>query len=302
MAANIIPFDARERMLIKVRSYISALDRLMNEPDQAIALFIQALKVADEELRLKIVLMLGTLARPQVIWPLYGLMRDDQQSESIRQAAAIQLSVVGGMMADNEALVDQLLVDLGHKDPFVRANAAFALGWEGNQRAVRTLAELLHDPDVEVQQAAVNALSNVKDESLFQILTERLAHGSHDQQRTILYNLYRFASRQKDVVEIYIRYMRHPEGDLRYDALAVFDAVAEPGDHLPVYGNCLQDCEARIRELALVRLGSVDPLSLSLSGLQPLVRSLAQDRQPQVRRAAIKLLRHMEPMPMSDHL
>lgn len=299
MAADIIPFNVQERLLIKVRGYVAALDRLMNEADQAIPLFVKALKVADEELRLKIVLMLGTLARPQVIWPLYGLMRDVQENESIRQAAAIQLSVVGGLVADNEALVDQLLVDLGHQDPFVRANAAFALGWEGNQRAVRTLVELLHDPDVEVQQAVVNALSNVKDESLFQLLIERLAHGSHDQQRTILYNLYRFSSRKKEVVEIYLRYLRHPDGDLRYDALAVFDAVADPRDHLQAYGNCLQDREARIRELALVRLGRVD--ALALAGLQPLVRSLVQDPQPQVRQAAIKLLRHMEPMPMTGH-
>jgi len=297
MAAHIIPFNAEERLLTKVRGYISALDRLMGEADQAIDLFVRALKVADEELRLKIVLMLGTLARPQVIWPLYGLMRDGQESESIRQAAAIQLSVVGGMVEGSEALVEQLLADLGHADPMVRANAAFAMGWEGNRRAVEPLAELLHDPDAEVQQAAVNALSNLQDERLFQILTERLAHGSQDQQRTILYNLYRFASRQKEIVDIYILYLQHPQGDLRYDALAVFDVVADTRDHLDVYAKCLQDSEARIRELALVRLGMVD--AQALAGLKPQVRSLLKDPLPQVRQAAIKLLRHMEPLPIS---
>ncbi len=290
---KIIQFNAQERLLAKVRRYITAVDKLIDEADQAIALFNQAIKIADNETKLKIVLMLGTLACPQVVAPLFNLMHDTNQSESIRHAAAVQLSIVGGIVKNSESLVDQLIVDLNDPDPLKRANAAFALGWEGNLRAVAPLVEALYDNEQEVQQAAVNALSNLRDERVFKLLARRLDHGSKDQQRSILYNLWRFPSQRQEVVHIYSRYLQHPDADLRFDALAGLDAAGDPVEVLPLYQHCFQDPEARIRELALVRLAALD--QRYLKEIASMVRPLVQDPVPTVRQAAIKLLHHICP-------
>ena len=294
MTDPIIPFKQQDRLLAKARAYVLSADEMLQDPDEAIGLLFKAVKLADEDLKLKIVLMLGALARPQVVWPLYKLMHDTDESESVRQAAAIQLSVVGSMLPDCKDLVAQLKADLCHSDPFVRANAAFALGWEGNESAVFALVECLYtDEDPEVQQTAVNALGNLGDARLFALLAERLAHGTKEQKRTILYNLHRFSSRRREVIEIYCRYMRDSDPDLRYDALAVFNSLGDPARYLSQYQERLEDPEARIRCLALA--GLLKTAAIHLKPVENRVRRLLHDPDPGVRCAAIKVCHRMAP-------
>jgi hypothetical protein len=281
MTYKIIQFDVHDRLLAKARAYISSPDELMHAPDQAIDLLFKAFKVADEELKLKIVLMLGTLARPQVIWPLYQLMHNQRESDSIRHAAAIQVSVIGEMLENPAPLIKKLKADLRSKEPFVRATAAFALGWEGNRQAVFALIERLYDDDPEVQQAAVNALSNLNDERLFDLLVERLQNGTREQKRSILYNLYRFSTRKKEVIKIYQTYILGEDTDLAYDALAIFDAVADPISNLRLYGCCLKSSDHRIRELTLTRLLSIRSSRMKI--LESEIKPLVEDPDPRVR-------------------
>lgn len=297
MDHNVIPFDAQNRLLKKAQSYLDDVELLDREGDQAIAVLIKALNIADDDLKLRIVLLLGTLASPQTVWPLYGLMRNINQSDTIRHAAAVQLSVMGGTLENTRQLVSQLIADLHHTDPFVRANAAFAMGWEGNLPAYSPLIRALNDTDAEVQQAAVNALSNLRDDSVFQSLADQLQQGPKEQQRSILYNLWRFPSRKQQTIGIYTRFLQHTDADLRYDALALLDAVGEPQAHLSHYLQCLKDPEAKIRELALVRLVSID--KGLLNKLAPHVRILAHDPAPKPRQAAIRLLHHICPTPVA---
>jgi HEAT repeat protein len=287
---KVIPFNVQGRVLSKARDYLNAMDQLIQDGGRAITLLIKALDVAENDLKLKIVLMLGTMADPQVVGPLYNLMTNSRQNDSLRHAAAVQLSLVGGMLPADEtdALVDNLIADLMHDDPMMRANAAFALGWEGNQRAVPHLVEAMCDADIEVQQAAVSALSNIRDERLFSYLADRLLRGSKEQKRCILYHLGCFTSKQKEVVQICTHYLSNMDADLRYDALVVLDAVSERNKPLHLYLHCLKDTDVRIREQALVYLVALD--SRYLKGTETCVRPLLKDPSPNIRQAAIRLL------------
>ena len=292
MTDNIIPFDGRERLLAKVRTYLSGLDDLIRDGDQGVELLLKAFQVAEEDLKVKIVIMLGTVAGSQVVWSLLDIMRDRSQSDNIRQAAGIQISVIGATFKEKDRLVQQLLQDLEDDTPFVRANAAFALGWEGNYMVAPELIDCLADDDIEVQQAAVNALSNLRDESLFVMLAQRLQKGSKEQQRSILYNLGHFPSKKGHAAQICRTYIHHNDPDLRYDALVVLHNVSEPKELLPVYEHCLDDADARIRELALIRLQTI--ARTRLKKLLPKVCTLIKDPHPRVRQSAIRLAHHIE--------
>ena len=293
MSETIIQFNNQERLLIKVKGYLHAMDKLIQDGDQAIDLLIKALDVADDETKLKIVLMLGSMASDQAVWPLYRLMTDLNQHDTIRHAAASQLSLVGAVIKNDDALVDNLVADLGYHHAAVRAAAAFALGWEGNQRAVAPLVDALYDVDPEVQQAAVGALANIGDERLFEVLTKTMQRSGKEQQRCILYHLSCFKSRHREVVEICAHYLDQSDADLRYDALVVLDSVSGAQKPLHLYLRCLEDSDLRIREQALIYLARADKGLLRRKNLDLCVLPLVQDDSPGVRQAAIRLLNHI---------
>ena len=293
MAETVIQFNGHERLLTKVKNYLHAMDKLIQDGDQALGLLIKALDVADDETKLRIVLLLGSIASDQSVWPLYRLMTDLNQHDTIRHAAASQLSMVGGVVRDVDALVDNLIADLAYHHAAVRAAAAFALGWEGNQRAVPPLVDALCDPDPEVQQAAVGALANIGDERLFDTLAKAMQRSSKEQQRCILYHLSCFKSRHQEVVEICGGYLNQSDADLRYDALVVLDSVCGTQKPLHLYLQCLEDDDLRIREQALLYLAGADRSHLRRKNMDLCVLPLAQDRSPNVRQAAIRLLNHI---------
>lgn len=293
MREKIIPFNAKDRTLAKARSYLSALDTMIEDGGRAIDLLINALAVAENDLKLKIVLMLGTMADARVIWPLHGIMIDHDQNENLCHAAAVQLSLVGGMVScdDADALAKRLIADLENSDPFHRANAAFALGWEGNQQAVPQLVDLLCDSDIEVQQAAVSALSNIRDENLFIFLTRRLKRASKEQQRCILYHLGCFSSKHQEVIKICAHYLTCPDADLRYDALVMLDAVSGTQKPLGLYLKCLKDSDVRIREQSLNYLMGID--NQRLKGLEGHIQPLLKDPSASIRQAVVRVLHHI---------
>jgi HEAT repeat protein len=292
MTDNIIPFDSRERHLLKARSYLSALDDLIRDGDQGIDVLLKAFDCADDDLKVKIVIMLGTIARPKIVRSLLQIMRNPQLGESIRQAAAIQISVAGALLDDTDDLVAELRGDLDDQAPFARANAAFALGWEGNMTAAPDLIDCLSDEDMEVQQAAVNALSNLRDDSLFTLLAQRLQKGGKEQQRSILYNLGHFPSRHGEAARICRSYLYHSDADLRYDALVVLYSFSEPFQDLALYEHCLDDPDVRIRELALMRLQKIE--RKLLKPLMSKIRAMVNDPRARICQAATRLTHYID--------
>ncbi len=289
--SNVIDFEPRERLFEKVRSYIESVELFLEERDKAVPLLLKALKYADQELKHKIILLLGSFAKQEVAWPLYRMLVDPNESEEVRNDASVQLSVIAPFLKDPEPLTDRLLEDIRSPDLELRLYAAFALGWEGNARAAIPLIELLYDSDIRIQQTAVNALSNLRDDRILSLMLERLEHGPLEQKRCILLNLWRFYSKRDKVVSIYLKYLNHEETDLRFDALVLFSLVTETSEHIPVYRKCLRDKDHRIRALSLKQLSEVS--SEDLLGLKEEIQQMLSDPDMEVKKGAMKILKRL---------
>lgn len=286
---KIINFEPQERLLEKAQKYIDDVALFLDDKQNAVPLLLRALKLADRRLKHKILLMLGGFAKREIAWPLYRMMTDPGEDEDVRHDASIQLSVTLPFLKDSQKLIDRLLDDLKSSDPEIRVNAAFALGWEGNSQAAIPLIELLYDPDIQVQQTAVNALSNLRDDRILNLLLERLEHGPREQKRTILFNLWRFYSKREEVTAVYLKYLEHEDVGLRFDALVLLGSVIETRDHIHVYRKCLKDKEPRIRELALKNLAELE--AADLAGLETEIRNLVSDPEMKVKQAAVRVLK-----------
>ena len=286
---RVIKFDSKERILKKARSYVESVETFFDESEQAIPLLLKAMKLADRDFKREIMLLLGSFAKDAVVWPLYDLMTDPSESEEIRHDAAIQLSVIGPLLKNSQQLVDRLLQEIGSTDAQRRLHATFAIGWEGNFQAATSLIERLFDSDSEVQQTAVNALCNLRDDRILDLLVDRLNHGPFEQKRIILFNLWRFYSKREKVTQVCIKCLEHEDPELRFDALVCLGPITEVRNHVDVYRKCLKDKDSRIRELALKRLAE-EPTESVLESLRAEIKTLLDDPDMKVKRAAVKIL------------
>jgi HEAT repeat protein len=287
---RIIEFEPRERLLEKAKKYIESVESLLDDGDQAISFLLRAMKHADRKLKREIMLVLGNFAKEVVVWPLYDMMTDPSEIEEVRHDAAIQLSVIGPLLKDPQPLVERLLKEIESSDAERRLHATFALGWEGNSQAAISLIERLYDSDVQVQQTAVNALCNLRDDRILELLVDRLNQGSVEQKKIILFNLWRFHSKTKEVTEIYLKYLDHENPDLRFDALVCIEPISGVREHLEAYRKCLKDKDSRIRELALKRLDEEAGESV-LRSLRGEIEALLGDPDMKVKQTALKILR-----------
>jgi HEAT repeat protein len=287
---RVIKFDSKERILKKARSYLESVENFFDESDQAIPLLLKAMKLADRDLKREIMLLLGSFAKEAVVWPLFGLMTDGSESEEIRHDAAIQLSVIGPLLKNSQPLVDRLLQEIGDSDAERRLHATFALGWQGNSQAAISLIERLYDSDDRVQQTAVNALCNLRDDRVLDLLLDRLNNGPVEQKRIILFNLWRFHFNREKVTSVYLKYLEHENPDLRFDALVCLGPMTEVQDYIDVYRKCLKDKDKRICELALKRL-SEEATENILDSLRGEIQDLLDDPDMKIKRAALKIQR-----------
>jgi HEAT repeat protein len=291
--AKVISFQSRARIRKKAQVYLEDPQRFLEERKQAVPLLLKALKHVDPNFKSRIILLLGGLAGEDIVWPLYNLLTDPGEDEEVRHDAAIQLSVTGSFLKNPQALVDRLVIALKNTDPIVRAGAAFALGWRGNAAAAIPLIELLYDPDEQVQQSAVNALSNLEDDRILGLLLDRLNHASLEQRRSILYNLWRFSDQRETVAEVYLRVLEHTEDELRVDALVLLGMIGGMKHHLPAYRKFLEDSNARIRELAYKELAGLPPQELV--GFRSDIEAGLADPEARVKQAALKAFQKMSP-------
>jgi HEAT repeat protein len=289
--SNVIDFEPKERLFEKAGSYIESIELFLEERDEAVPLLLKALKHADHELKHEIIFLLGSFAKQEVAWPLYQMVTDPDEHEEIRHFASIQLSVISPFLKEPQPLIDRLLEDIKSPDPELRLHAAFALGWEGNSQAAIPLIELLYDSDIRVQQTAVNALSNLRDDRILNLMLERLEHGPLEQKRCILINLWRFYSKRDEVVSVYLKYLNHEDADLRFDALVLLSLVTETREHIPVYRKCLSDKDLRIRALALKHLDELS--SEDLLGFKKEIEAMLSDPNMEVKKAALKILKKL---------
>ncbi len=289
---KVVEFDSQKRILEMARKYVNSLELFLEENNRAVPVLQKAIKYADKELKQKIIFLLGSFAKEKAYQPLYNILTDKLEDEDIRRDAAVQLSVTGPFLEDPQPLIDQLLKDMESSDAELRLHATFAIGWEGNYQAAIPLIERLYDSDIRVQQTAVNALCNLRDDKILHLLLERLENGPLLQKRCILLNLWRFYSRQEEVNEVYLRYLEHKNPDLRFDALVLLKHVGgEDRKYLKVYRKCLRDEDNRIRKLALERLDE-ENASRWLE-LKEEIEALLNDPHMEVKRAAMNILKKM---------
>jgi len=287
---HVIELEPKARIIDRARKYIESVESFLDDGDQAVSLLLRAMKYADRDLKREIMLVLGSFAKEKVLWPLYDIMIDLTENEEVRHDAAIQLSVIGPLIKDPQLLVDRLLKEIESSDADRRLHATFAIGWEGNFQAATALIARLYDGDRRVQQTAVNALCNLRDDKIFDLLLDRLDHGPLEQKSTILFNLWRFDSRGERVKEVYLKYLEHEEPDIRFDALVCLGPISETGDYPRVYRKCLKDKDDRIRELALKRLAEEAGTS-ALELFRAEIEGLLHDPNMKVKKAAIQILR-----------
>jgi HEAT repeat protein len=290
--SRVIKFDSKERILIKARSYVESVETFFNESEQAIPVLIKAMKLGDRDFKREIMLLLGSFAKEAVVWPLYDLMTDPAQSEEIRHDAAIQLSVIGPLLKNSQPLVDRLLQEIRSVDTQRRLHAIFAIGWEGNSQAATSLVERLFDSDSEVQQTAVNALCNLRDDRILDLLLDRLSHGPFEQKRIILFNLWRFYSKREKVTQVYIKFLEHEDPELRFVALVCLKPLTDSGNYVELYRKRLADQDSRIRALALKRLAD-EAAETVLQSLRAEVDDLLNDPDMEVKRAAVTILKRI---------
>jgi HEAT repeat protein len=286
----VIELEPKARIVERARKYIESVESFLDDGDQAVSLLLRALKYADRDLKREIMLVLGSFAKEAVVWPLYDIMIDPAESEDVRHDAAIQLSVISPFLKDPQLLVDRLLEEIKSSDAERRLHATFAIGWEGNFQAATSLIGRLYDTDTRVQQTAVNALCNLRDDKIFDLLLDRLDHGPLEQKSAILFNLWRFDSKGERVKEVYIEYLEHEEPDIRFDALVCLGPISETGDYPEVYRKCLKDKDDRIRELAVKRMSEEAGTSV-LKLFRAEIEGLLHDPNMKVKKAALKILR-----------
>jgi HEAT repeat protein len=287
---HVIELEPRARILDKTKKYIESVESFLDDGDQAVSLLLRAMKYANRDLKREIMLVLGSFAKEAVVWPLYDMMIDPAENEEVRHDAAIQLSVIGPLIKNPQPLVDRLLEEIESSDAERRLHGTFAIGWEGNFQAATSLIGRLYDADTRVQQTAVNALCNLRDDKIFDPLVDRLDHGLLEQKSTILFNLWRFDFNGERVKQVYLKYLEHEEPDIRFDALVCLGPITETRDYPQVYRKCLKDKDDRIRELALERLAEEAGANV-LKLLRGEIEGLLHDPNMKVKKAALQILR-----------
>ena len=280
---RVIEFEPRERILEKAKNYIESLDLFFEESDRAVPLLLKALMLAGRDLKHQIMFTLGTFAKEKVVWQLYDIMTDASETEEVRHDAAIQLSVIGPLLKDSRALAERLLKEIDSSDAERRLHATFVAWWEGNFAAAIPLIERLYDGDPRVQQTAVNAPCNLRDDRILDLLSDRLNHGPVEQKRAILFNLWRFYSKGEEVAQIYLKCLEHENPDVRFDALVCLLPLAETRDFFDVYRKGLRDNDVRIRELALKRLAD-EATESTLRSLRAEIEPLLDDPDMKLKR------------------
>ena len=286
---HVIKFDSKQRILEKAKKYIESVDSFLADGEQAVSLLLRAMKHADREFKREIILVLGSFAKEEVVWPVYDIMTDPLENEEIRHDAAIQLSVIGSLLKDPQPLIDKLLKEIESTDAERRLHATFAIGWRGNFQAATSLMGRFYDADSRVQETAVNALCNLRDDRILDLLVDRLEHGPLEQKRSILFNLWRFDSKEQKVRNVYFKCLENDDPDIRFQALVCLRPVTEVREHLEAYRKCLKDKDGRIRELALKRLAEEG--GESVLELRADVELLLDDPDMKIKKAALTILK-----------
>ena len=296
--SKVIPFNYKQRLIDKAAQYLDEYELSSTCPDHAISVLTKAVRITDRQFKHRIISLFGSLNKPKLVWSLFKIMSDENESEDVRHHASVQLNTMAAGLKNPQRLIKELTKNLNHPDPFTRALTVFALGWEGNYSAAIALIEKIYDPDIEVQQASVDALTNLGDQRIFSFLVDRLEYAPVDQKKVILYNLANFTDHHEQLIDIYLKYMEHDDPELRCDALAVMGSIAATEVFMAAIQRGLKDPNRQVKTLCLENLS--DFSSDDLVSISSEIAALTRDPEPSVRQAAKELLASLGPIDLNN--
>lgn len=227
MKDHIIPIRSGKRLLETVHGYMNGTLAISSQNmDHIIATLFEGIKIADSDLKLKIVLFLGSLGSVKALEPLYAVMHADDQREAVRYLAAIQISVVAATRKIPLHFRNQLMGDLRSDDATIRTNAALALGWEGNVFAIGPLTERLRDKENDVRQAAISALCNIGDRRTLEVVGTTLLSSDSEQKKNFLFHLLTVDPKRLYPLEPHIqRLLNDPDPNVKQSAIKLYNKI-----------------------------------------------------------------------------
>lgn len=283
----VIPFDARERLIFRAKEYISHPDIFLSEKKKAVPLLIRALKFADQELRANILFLLCSFSKEDIAWPLYDIMTNQEESDDIKDQAAIQLSVISPFLSNPQSITRKLINDL-EMYPENKIRSILALGWEGNLTAALPLINCLYDEDPEVQEVAITALCNLKDSRVIGFLAERLKECSNDQKLAIFFNLWKFKDKGEEVLAVYKTALQQCDPSIRLEVMDILGQEESDEHIIRLYKHFLGDREPTVRGLVLERLWTMDALK------KDEILPFLEDPSMEVKRIALKIFQEIK--------
>ena len=153
---------------------------------------VQDLKDNDLIVRLHAAKALGEAKDARAVEPLIAALGD----KGCGHTAANALAKIG------KPAVETLIVALKNENPFVRRNAAEALGEIKDASAVKPLVDALKDDDLIVRRNAAKALGKIKDSSAEEPLTSALKDESPAVRRNAAIALREMGKPEAVVVDI----------------------------------------------------------------------------------------------------
>lgn len=153
---------------------------------------VQDLKDNDLIMRLHAAKALGEAKDARAVEPLIAALGD----KGCGHTAANALAKIG------KPAVEPLVVALKNENPFVRRNAAEALGEIKDASAVKPLVDALKDDDLIVRRNAAKALGKIKDASAEEPLTSALKDESPVVRRNAAIALREMGKPEAVVVDI----------------------------------------------------------------------------------------------------
>jgi len=153
---------------------------------------VQDLKDNDLIVRLHAAKALGEAKDARAVEPLIAALGD----KGCGHTAANALAKIG------KPAVETLIVALKNENPFVRRNAAEALGEIKDASAVKPLVDALKDDDLIVRRNAAKALGKIKDASAEEPLTSALKDESPAVRRNAAIALREMGKPEAVVVDI----------------------------------------------------------------------------------------------------
>jgi HEAT repeat protein len=272
---NVLDFRPDRIILNRAEQLVNNPDLLLKDRERGVPCLLRALKLGDIDLRRKIIILLGSFAAEEIIWPLYDILKDESEPCELREQAAIHINVLGPFLENQRLLAKRLLRLLSDEEHDTRVLAIIALGWEGNHAAKQPLTECLYDVSDEIQEVAILSLCNIKDSRILDILITRMHSASFEQRRAILYSIWRFTDRAEEILSIYRNELEHGDMRLKLDVMILLGELDNMDKQADIYWKYIGDENPRIRTIALERLGKLGHITTEEAIRARVVASLA---------------------------